>query len=283
MKVVTAVMPDAASTTAGTTAVWNLPIGRTFHRLLLTYTGITLAQMLAIRVKANGETIMELGTGTELDARNQYDGMQVSAGVLVLDFERRNLQDPKERYLFCIGTGAVHHPADKTAASQLEADKLNAREIKTLTLEIDIDAAAAAIVMTPLKAIQSGPRPLHWVRRMRKYSFSAINGVVDFLQLARNTSQAQYINRLFLKGATITKGQIFMDSLEVWNRLVAENSREQKNGWRVPQAGYFVIDPTESGSGSNNIDTRHVQDFRLTVTDSAAETVTVYAEQVGAL
>jgi hypothetical protein len=56
----------------------------------------------------------------------------------------------------------------------------------------------------------------------------------------------------------------------------------QSNGVKTPVAKYFVIDPTEEGVGNDAI-ASNVQDFRLKVTVSQAETLIVFVEYIGDL
>jgi hypothetical protein len=275
MKIITVKMPDAQSVAAGQTAVFNCPIGRSYLSLNLNYAGVTLAQILAVRVKGNGATLMELGTGTEIDARNQFDGLEAAAGILLLNFQRESLHDPVQRMLTKIGTGFVHTGAD--------APK-NALELKSLQVEIDIDAAAAAPVFS-LYAQQSGPEALNLVRRVLRFTHAGASGLNEIATpiLPKNTTQHAQYNRIFIKAANITDIELVKDEFSLFKRTKALNERFQKDGWRVPQSGYLVVDPTEDGLGTNSIDVFDAQDFRMKFTLSGAETVTYWIETLGIL
>lgn len=275
MKIITVKMPDAQSVQAGQTAVFNCPIGRSYLSLNLEYTGVTLAQMLAIRVKGNGATLMELGTGTEVDARNKFDGLEAAAGILRLNFQRESLHDPAQRMLTKIGTGFVHQGAD-AAKNQLE--------LKSLQVEIDIDAAAVGTTLA-LTAQQSGPEPLNLVRRVLKFTHAGVAGVNEIAtpMLPKNNTQHAQYNRIFIKAANITNIELVKDEFSLFKRTKALNERFQNDGWRVPQAGYLVVDPTEDGLGTNAIDVFDAQDFRLRFNLSGGETVTLFVETLGIL
>lgn len=286
MRLITDEMPPAQGVAAGQTAIIPLPIGRTYHNLQLTYSGVTLAQMTAIRLRADGEVVMELGSGTDIDTRNKYDGLEAAAGLLHIGFERESLQLPDARMLTVIGTGWnwSRDSADgiPVAADPLEAARRQALEIKNMQLEIEIDAAAAAPVLK-LSAQQSAKAPLALLRRLYKWTVQGITGLNEVVNLPKNGTTHRQFNRLFIQGANITQVELYKDGLTLFKRTKAMNEQYQKNGWRVPQAGYVVIDPTENGLGNNLIDIFDAQDFRVKFTLSGAENVTIWAESLGIL
>ncbi len=98
-------MPSFSGVGAGQTATCRLPIGLSYHNLLLTYSGATLAQLNEGRLVANGEVIQRLVELTKLDTFNQFEGRAAASGVIVLDFDRYNLNTRPARELTKIGTG----------------------------------------------------------------------------------------------------------------------------------------------------------------------------------
>ena len=272
MELITVKMPDAVGVGAGQTAVFTLPIGRTYHNLLLSYAGVTLAQIDAVRLKMNGSTVMELGSGTDIDNRNKFDGLEAAAGLLLINFERESLDVAAQRYAYVIGTGFQWQAGDARANN----------EIKTLQLEIDVNAAAVGTALS-LKAKQSKPQPLGLIRRMAKITKPIVSGESQITDLPRNKSTHGQLNRFFIKCANITAFKIEKDNFVMVERTKAENERYQLNGWRVPQTGIVAFDPTEDGIGTNLIDVFDAQDFQLKPTASAGETITIFAEYVGVL
>lgn len=272
MELITVKMPDAVGVGAGQTAVFTLPIGRTYHNLLLNYAGVTLAQIDAVRLKINGSTVMELGTGAQVDSRNKFDGLEAAAGLLLINFERESLDLSIQRYAYVIGTG--HKWPDGDARQNTEA--------KTMQLEVDINAAAVGTVLS-LKAKQSAPQPLGLIRRMAKVTKALVSSENQIIDLPRNLQTHRQINRFFLLSANTTAFKIEKDNFVMVDRTKAENERYQLNGWRVPQTNIVAFDPTEDGIGSNLIDVFDAQDFQIKPTLSAGETVTLFIEYVGVL
>jgi hypothetical protein len=145
-------MPSADGVAAGQTASFRLPIGRTYHTLLLTYAGVTLAQMNELRVVANGKVIQRVTGGAFADSRNLFIKRAAANGVLAIDFDRPGMRLKDGEEYTALGTGVADDP----------------QAVTTLTLEIDIDAAAAAPVLS-LKAVQSEPGLLVWWPRSRNF------------------------------------------------------------------------------------------------------------------
>ena len=79
-------MPSFEGVAAGATATLRLPIGRTYHQLILAYGGLaagpgpTLAQITEARILANGQVIRRHGSGTEINADNAFEGRASQPG-----------------------------------------------------------------------------------------------------------------------------------------------------------------------------------------------------------
>ena len=257
-------MPSPEGVAPGQTATFRLPIGRTYHSLLLAYTGITLAQMLEIRIVANGQVIRRYsGGGVKADTINKFLSLAAAAGILRLDFDRMGmrLKDGEEYTSF--GTGYAGDPTPVT----------------TLTLEIDIDAAAIAPAFT-LKAIQSEPRPFGLVSMLREFSYNAAGvGEYEIVDLPKGS----VIGKIFIASANVTKLKIEKDGFVVFERTKAENELVQADGYRTPQAGYYVYDPSENGFAGEALPTMNVQDLRIIVTMSAPGAIPLTVEYISPL
>lgn len=257
-------MPSFEGVAAGQTATLRLPIGFSYHKALIAYSGVTLAQMEEIRVVANGKTIQRHLTGAVLDAMNQFDGMAAASGVLTIDFERFGLRTRAGSELTVIGTGVKDDPMP----------------ISTLSIEIDIAAAAAAPVLS-CKAIQSGPKPSGVIKQVRVFGHdpSAI-GEYEIADLPR----LGLINRVIFKSAsTINSLKLERDGHVVFERDKAENEVVQADGVRVVQAGYYAIDFSEEGNGQDALDVSNVHDLRFTLDMAAAGHVDAIVEYLAPL
>lgn len=253
-------MPSFEGVAAGQTATLRLPIGRTYEQLLITYSGATLAQLNELRIIANGEVIHRITELAKLDSMNQFEGRAAASGVIVFDFNRFNMRTRAGEEFTGLGTGVLEDP----------------NKITTLSLEIDIDAAAVGSALS-CKAVQSPPRPVGQILKTRQFIYTAgAAGEFEISDLPKGDS----INKVYFGNHVAnvyTKVVIERDNFIEFERSVAENELIQTDGVRTPQAGYVVYDPTENGNGSENLATAGVQDlrFRLTLTNAGQVPVTV--------
>jgi len=253
-------MPSFEGVAAGQTATCRLPIGRTYEQLLITYSGATLAQLNELRIIANGEVIHRITELTKLDSMNQYEGRAAASGVIVFDFNRFNMRTRAGEEFTGLGTGVLDDP----------------NKITTLSMEIDIDAAAVGSALS-VKAIQSAPRPVGQIIKTRQYIYTA--GAAGEFEIS-DLPKGDTINKVYFgnhAANVYTKVVVERDNFIEFERSVAENEVIQTDGVRTPQAGYVVYDPTESGNGSESLGTAGVQDlrFRLTLTNAGQVPVTV--------
>ncbi|MDP3859012.1 MAG: major capsid protein P2 [Stagnimonas sp.] len=272
-------MPNSNGVAAGQTATFDLPIGRRFHALQLEYSGITLAQMTEIRIIANGEPIHRY-SGTQRDVMNQFDGRAAAAGILIIPFDRFNLYEQVGEQATALQTGSAG--PDGIAVTSLK-------------MEIDIDAAAAAPAIA-CSALQSdndpaAPGPGRSVLRVLPYSRVLGAGQAEISDLPKSTEGPKFlfVNRaFFFNGADITRARVERSGFTIFERSKALNDRAQLDGVRSPQAGLYVIDPTEEGYDYETIalvqpNKLPHQDFRYVLTLSAGATVVPVIEYIGVL
>lgn len=271
-------MPSANSVAAGQTATFNLPIGRRYHDLRFALTNITAAQVDMLRIKVNGESIITC-TGAELDSINQFDGRAAAAGLLSVGFDRFSLYSQQGEEITALQTGS--------------ADPKTGVSITQFSAELDINAAVVNPAIS-LTATQSDNDPKvpgpGLIRRLMRYSrtFSAA-GIVELSDLPKGTEgpKFQIINRTVFKTAA-TNLEIERDNRKVFQRSKTVNDRIQADGVRVPQAGYFVYDPTEEGYDYEGVTLfdpagRAYQDLRYLLELPAGETTIALVEYLGAL
>lgn len=256
-------MPSFSGVGAGQTATCRLPIGLAYHALLLTYSGATLAQLNEARVIADGEVIHRYVELTKLDTFNKFEGRAAAAGVIVIDFDRYNLNTRPGREFTKIGTGDPNDP----------------NPISTLTLEVDVDAAAIGTALS-LKAIQSDPAPSGIVKKVREFNYNApAAGDYEVSDLPKG----EMINKIYLSKAGINSLKIERNNFVVFDRTAAENDLVQTDGVRVPQTNFFVYDPTEQGYGAEGLATAGVKDLRLTINVAASGAIPITVEYLGTL
>lgn len=265
-------MPTFNGVAASSTATCNLPIGATYHGILLEFGGTTMeaTNIDEIRVKANGRTIFT-ADGGDLDSMNKFDGRAASVDHLYIDFERYGLKTRAATELTALGTGAPQ--------SNEPGPNFNPVPISTLQLEVDIDGSASAPTLSA-KASQSAARPLGLIRHRRKFSYSPA-GSGDF-EIA-DFPKGLLIDKVYLKQTTLTINSVKVDrdNFRLFDRTAAQNNVMQNDGVRTSQSGWFVYDPTEDGYGAESLATKGVQDLRFIVNCSAAGTITAYVDYVG--
>lgn len=258
-------MPSFEGVAAGQTATIRLPIGLTYEQLLISYSGVTLAQINEIRVVGNGKTFQRYTGGLRLDALNRYTGRAAAAGVLVIDFTRYGLRTRQGEEVTGLGTGV--------------SSKDGSTELSTLAVEIDIDAAATAPALS-CKAVQSAPRPLGLIRHIREFGYNpAASGEFEISDIPKG----HLFNSVHFFSANVSDLKIERDGYVVFERAAGENSLIQVDGVRVPQSGVFSFDPTEIGNGGETLQTAGVFDLRFIATMSAAGALPVVVESIAPL
>ena len=259
-------MPSFEGVAAGQTATLRLPTGRTYHQLLVSYAGATLAQLNAVRLIANGEVIQKITELAKLDILNQFEGRAAAGGVIILDMERYGLLTRAGREVTGLGTGITDRNIDQFP-------------ISTLSLEIDIDAAAVGTTLS-CKAVQSAARPVQLVKKVREYTYVAgAAGVYEISDIPKRG----IINKISFGGhtANVYKSLVVeRDNFIVFERTAAENIAAQTDGVRVPQTDYVVYDPTEDGYAAEGLVTQDVSDLRFKLDLTNAGTITVTVETI---
>lgn len=257
---------------AGQTCTLRIPTGSTWHKLLLTYSGVTLAQMTGIRLKVNGQTIQSWRNGTHLDMLNQFEGRAAAAGAIFIDFERYGILERGMRQLTALGTGA-NYEGPRPATDPVE--------VTSVYLEIDIDAAAAGPVLS-CKGWRSAPSATRQVKKIRNFIRDA-SGAGD-LQIS-DLPRGEPITKLVIESSVVTSVKMEINGATIFERTAAENNQEQTDGERVPQSNVFVLDPAELGYGDEAIPTGNdVSEMLLTLTTSGADSsIEITQETVGFL
>jgi hypothetical protein len=270
MSLLTRRMPSFEGVAAGQTATARLTRGLRFHALLIPYSGMTLAQMDEIRIIANGKVIQRLIGGDILDSMNQFDGRNAASGVLTIDFERYGLRTRAGAELTVIDT--TKKPENDPTA------------INTLSIEIDINASAAAPAFGTIKAKQSGAAVnsnplLKHVRVFGKDPTGA--GEYEISDLPKMGA----INRImfYSPSAVINSIKLLRDGYEVFDRTKAENEAVQADGVRVPQANFYVIDFSEEGNGDDYLPVKDAQELQIKLDMAGAGHVDAIVEYIDTL
>jgi hypothetical protein len=258
-------LPSAQGVGAGQQATLRLPIGWTYEQVLIGYTGVTLAQITGIRVVGNGQTFQDYRGAERLDTINKYHGRAAANGVLVLDFTRFGLRTRGGEEMTGIGTGVP--------------SKDGSVELSTLSVEIDIAAAAAAPALD-CYAVQSAPQPLGLVKHVREFGYSApASGEYEISDIPKG----HLFSTVHFLSGSVDKLKIERDNRIAFERTDAINRLIQADGVRVPQTNVFTFDPTEIGNGGEMLKTAGVFDLRFRLEMGAAASVPVIVESIAPL
>ena len=263
---VTKRMPSFEGVAGGSTATLRCPIGLSYHQLLISYSGVTLAQMSEIRVLGNGKAFMRFTSGTRLNAINLYHNRATASGIIVVDFIRNSLRTESGEMVTVLGTGAP--------------SKDGSVELSTLAVEIDIAAAATAPALSA-KAIQSAPQNLGFIKHVREYGYNP--AAVGEFEIA-DIPKGHLFSSVHFVSANMTALRVERDGYIVFERNAAENTLIQSDGkYKVPQSGIFTFDPSEIGLGGNTLQTGDVFDLRFIATMSSAGALPVVVESIAPL
>ncbi|QLE85570.1 hypothetical protein FLM48_11065 [Shewanella sp. Scap07] len=238
-------LPSFANVAAGNTTTLELPLGMTYDRIHMTYTGVTLAQLTNIFVEVNGKSVMHFKDGQELQDRNKYLGLNAVAGTLDFHFKQDVLKTLEEQRMFGLGTANRDgHPV-----------------IENVTLRMDIAADAAAPKLSA-HAVLSAPSPIGVIQKVKRFPDSVNAGINEIGNIPKPANAR--IARLLVKtAADIEKIEVEVDSGKAYELPKVLAQKIQVDHGRAPVAGYYYVDMVLEGDMLQALSLLGVQDFRL--------------------
>ena len=257
-------MPSLSNVAAGSEAVLNLPLGNTYDKLMLEYSGVTLEQMKNIRLEINGKVVQQFKDGQRVIDINTYYGRPADdAGLLTFWFVRPEMLELKDQRLTALGT----------------------LDIKTLALRFDIDAAATAPKVTAW-AVLSERKPLGMITKIKTFTSSvSTSGEQEIDNIPRgNFENGIRIAAIHAFKSDILKGILELDSRVAFElpKTIAENV-QRKYGRSPLTAKASHFDFVLEGEIVQSITTKEVQDFRLKLDHNAAGSTDVVVEYLEGL
>ena len=257
-------MPSLSNVAAGSEAVLNLPLGNTYDKLMLEFSGVTLAQMQNIRLEIDGKVVQQFKDGQRVVDINTYYGRPADdAGLLTFWFVRPEMNRLQDQRLTALGTA----------------------DIKTLALRFNIAADATAPEITAY-AVQSERQPLGMITKVKTFTSSvATAGVQEIDNLPRgNIQNGIRIAAIHAFKDDISKGELEMDGRTAFELPKTVSENVQKKYGRSPltaKASHF--DFVLEGDIAQSITTAGVQDFRLKLDHVAAGSTDVIVEYLEGL
>jgi len=242
-----------------TMEVSRLKLGGTFNKAMIT----------ALKVKANGKTIIE-GTGSDIDKINAYRGVAGQAGYLDLFFADYSLNNELDRMVGAFDTSMG---------------------ISNITQEVTITGATSPTLTQILmesaqqKDRQGGAAPYApLISKLLKYPYNISSGGRLPITVPFGPQSGSIIKRLHVfHGGNMTGATVKQDGLVVHESLTADNEHEQKRFGRVPQTNVYTLDFVADGNIRNALDTRDARSLEWLFDFSAADTGTVYVEYLDPL
>ncbi len=245
--------------------------GRTLENLRLKLGGTTFtkAMISALKIKANGKTIIET-TGSDLDKMNAYRGESTSASFLDIQFADYKMIAELDRMVGAFDTSLG---------------------IQNITSEITI-AGATAPTLTPIlvesaqqKTMQGDAAPFApLISKLLKYPFNIATGGRLPVTVPFGAQNGSIIKRLHVfHGGNMTGATVKQDGLVVHESVAAENQFDQTKSGRVPQTNVYTIDFTLDGNIKKALDTRDARSLEWLFDFSAADSGTIYVEYLDPL
>jgi len=240
-------------------------LGYAIERLILNLGGTTFtkAMLTSIQLKANGKVIYDT-TGSRVDARNQYRGIQANGSFLTLDFAEIRSKTELGQNL-----GAI----DTTAG------------ITSLKLEIQVNGATApslqgwAEVNRPqIDAAQQATRNLIAKVHNSTITIGAAGTFslpVPHMDVAGGGS---IFKRIAFFSANMTGLLIKKNGITIEESTKGLNDYNQSEYRKVPQASLYVFDPIVDDNQSQVLNTRDAQTMEVLGTFSGGETITIEVE-----
>ncbi|WP_120512000.1 major capsid protein P2 [Photobacterium salinisoli] len=234
-------LPSFSNVSAGATATLNMPLGLSYHQVLIDFSGVTLAQMKNIRFEINGKVVQKWANGERLNKLNQHYGRgAATATTLPIWLTRPEMDSLAEQRVFAFGTS----------------------DVQTLSLLIDIDDAAAAPKLTA-HAIKGNQAPLGIITKIKTFPVSfATSGEqeIDNLPLPPTAR----IAAIHLFSADVSRCELEMNGQNVFEADKTLISKIQTDYGRTPlSTEKLTLDFMLEGDMSQALVLAGVQDFRL--------------------
>lgn len=248
----------------GKTALITPGLGATYDKFILKLAGgLTAADLTAIRIKANDEEFF-YDTGTNLDKRQAYQGVDTDVAEVCIDFTEPN--------------------ARGDAAAQYLAS-LPANLLKKLQIEVDIADAEGAeedFSQLTVAAEYRGPTQNRFILKRRPFNFYA-GAAGDHDLLLPSGFSGGIIKRVWLHGASITAAQLKLgNSIAMDYKAIAELTRVQERNGLTPQTNIRCLDFVADGNLMGALDTSKQRgvDISLKLTTSGAVSIAGFIDYI---
>lgn len=250
-------LPSFQAVNGGQTAICNLPLGMTYHQILLRYqadegAGVVDAteavfkdDLTEIRLIVDGDTKVQL-SGTELVGLLEYYGLTIEDGVLPVLFSR---------------------PWQRTMEGEDEL-AYGTADVQTMSLEVDIKAGTTSPSLTGF-AVKGPNAPLGRHLAIRRYgqTYAGAAGEFEISDIPRGP-YAQLATHF-------TTDKVSRVEVEANQRIVYEADTQIAKAYfaqtaRVLQTGFTHVDFAATNRLGDALPL-NLQDFRYRLTMTGAE------------
>jgi len=224
------------SVTPGQTAIISIRPGYTrLREHIVLGGGLTLADITDISIWKNGQILRQLGSATDLDKRNQYNGIpsHASSSVLTISHCREGLR----RFVETYATGVGMATGVKDAINNLE-------------IKFDIDGGANAASTIVSSAEVTSPRGPGIILKETIEEFEYVsNGEKVINSIVHEDEQ---IDSIFLEedGLAVDSLEVMNFKQQIFKRTASMNNHIiNSGGFKLPQSNLFTFDKSERGFG----------------------------------
>ena len=256
---ITKLMPSLSGVAGGSTAVLNCPLGLTYDSIKFHLSGVTLPDITNIKVLINGKVIQSFKGALQLGKINKYHKRgHESTGYMTLWFI-----DPSKLSL-----------QDKRATA------IGTSDIKTFSVEFDIDSGVVSPVITAT-AVQSNPSKLGVIRKVKEFPLSsATAGLIEVDNIPTSNARIQAIHCF---KNDVDKVEVEIDSRKAFEATKSLTEALVRDYDKQPQANCTHVDFQLEGDLTQAIVTQGVQDLRLRMTLGTAGQVGIVVEYLDGL
>lgn len=264
----------------------DVPVGFTYHDFIFLMGGTIFdkSHISDLKLLVNGIVRQHLRTATELETRNKFDRLSaVTSAQLRWPMGRAGLDLREARERTYLGTGISEaQRAQLQSMTGPNAHLYDPVEVTSVQITGVITGATAPTLEVWVN--RSAPRPTNVLQKIRNFVRNP-SGAGDFeiSDLPLNEPLSRVIFKDSAGAGDISRVQLVVNSIQVFDRTPVMNSLLQTDGVRTPQAGYFVYDPAEDGAGNNAPPVGPKDDVRWIITCTGAMTLDIQYETIGYL
>lgn len=247
-------LPSWTPVTAGNDTSLDLPVGgNTYERILIEYSGVTLAQLKNLELRLNGDPVQRFTDGQQLEDLNDFYQRPKKAGFLTLWAIRPELTNIAQRRLTAWGT----------------------MNVQTLSVHLDVHEDATAPKLTA-HAVISDPRPMEVITKIKQYPFSsAVSGKVEVDNVPRGP---RIVAAHFFK-SDISAIEVELDGRKFYEAAKGLGEAIQNENGRAPITGSCThIDFLGDDDIGNALVTANARDMRFKPTLATAGNTDILVE-----